>query len=233
MAKFRKNPRRNAWESAVSLFRQTLGAERFEEDITDLTLRFHLQDEQQLEQFELFGRLALNHRVQFQHQVTDAQSMRISLIIPHEGTDKAALAEVARLLHEDLQTRRSVLQNGEKHRAITPHDVEYPLAHLTGVPWRRTQGTPYGTVLVEPASHRPIDPTARDAQEEALGELLLPDKSRRVEVLNWQDEQRRIEEEKSLPPRMAIPSGWVTVENIARGEYAPAEKKAEARNMFK
>lgn len=144
---------------------------------------------------------------------------KMSLVIFKESNPKNLLEALAPLEH------MSVLSDGsEVHLHADPKDMNmYNLERLTGTAWHTVIHGPYEEPVLEAKLEKPPTNKARELQEIALAEATI--KSPHAKIKGWVQRQERVEEDKGIAPRTAIPTNMATAdrerfwENVSRGVY--------------
>jgi hypothetical protein len=134
-------------------------------------------------------------------------------------------------MRQDADIRRIPDNESGTRRRIMPHENAYCLSELTELPWDRVEHSRYGADILEPQLAAPVDEQRRTQQEYALAMGMLGNNTT-LETKNWLEQQTQIEEEKSLPPRTAIPATWATNEHLGRALRATGDLKNGIRAIF-
>lgn len=226
------------WKRSISLFQDSFKDGKTSVDPQGITIILDVKTPRQFEQLNLLGNILRQEHVNFRvfsGKETLMTSMDdcppISIFIPYEGNSKFKVYEAAAYMRQDADIIRESLKEGGTRQRILPHDPEYPLEIMTGVPWNKITSSQYGVTIVEPQLKTPITKDDRVQQEFAVGNLVL-DRNISVEVQNWLEEQNRIETEKQLPPRTAVPADWASAANISRGTTLPKYFRDSIKKVF-
>lgn len=206
------------WRQAARLFSFGLGKDRVSVDKTQMILRFKPIDRKEMLQMNRFGQLATENKIPFKLNVIDDTNTELLIL------RSAVKEEILYTLARDLEVRVDQKPDGELHRPITPHDKEYVLQELTGVPWRHVINSPYDGAVVEAVLAKPVEVPLRAKQEYGVAHAVRPDGNTLSDVSDWISHQRKIEETGKIAPRTMLPASWVNREGIDLANGAKQSK---------
>ena len=116
-------------------------------------------------------------------------------------------------------------------------DVELAqLESISRLNWRKVLNTAYGEEVIQPSISGNIaqriskDPQLRDDYEMALAPAVIKNRAEAL-MSDWIQQQHAIEDEKGLPPAIAVPSNMVSVD-ATRSAYADKEVRKRLNSVL-